>query len=141
MVASVLADIDMRILLTLFLFSAVAMTMHAQQPEPQYPDVIFVHGNIYTRAEEGFGGAPAKTFPRAQAMAVRGDRITAIGSDADIRKLKGPRTEVVDLGGHFVCPGFNDAHTHLGSAGLEMLNVELGGVKSLAEMQQRIADK
>ncbi|HKD77313.1 MAG TPA: amidohydrolase, partial [Ktedonobacterales bacterium] len=44
------------------------------------------------------------------------------------------------LGGHFVMPGFNDAHVHLAAAGREYLQVELVGVKSLAEMQQRIAE-
>jgi predicted amidohydrolase YtcJ len=93
------------------------------------PDVIFVHGDIYT-------GASAK---RAQAVAVRDDRIVAVGSDADMQKRKGKHTQVVDLGGHFVMPGFNDAHVHLAYAGFEKLHVELAGVRSLAEMQDRIA--
>ncbi|HEU5452566.1 MAG TPA: amidohydrolase [Terriglobales bacterium] len=115
--------------------------MHAQAPQPdQSPDAIFVNGNVYTGAEEGFGGAPAKVYPRAQAFAVRNGRIIDVGSNDSIRRLKGPRTEVVDLAGHFVMPGLNDAHTHLGEAGLEKLSVDLVGVKSLAEMKQRIAE-
>ena len=47
---------------------------------------------------------------------------------------------MVDLGGHFVMPGFNDAHVHLAYGGRQMLQVDLIGVKSLAEMQQRIAE-
>ncbi len=94
-------------------------------------DAIFVNGDIYTQA------SPA----RAQAMAVRDGRIVAIGTNDDIRKLKGGHTQVVDLGGHFVMPGFNDAHCHLQSAGFEQMNVNLVGAKSLAEMQQRIADR
>jgi predicted amidohydrolase YtcJ len=78
---------------------------------------------------------------RAQAIAVSGDRIVAVGTNEDIQKLKGKHTEVVDLGGHFVMPGFNDAHMHLASGGMEKLNVDLVGVKSLAEMQQRIAER
>jgi predicted amidohydrolase YtcJ len=93
-------------------------------------DTIFLNGDIYTQA------APQ----RAQAMAVRDGRIIAIGSNDDIRKLKQGRTEVVDLGGHFVMPGFNDAHLHLAAGGLVHLEVDLVGVKSLAEMQQRIAE-
>jgi predicted amidohydrolase YtcJ len=53
--------------------------------------------------------------------------------------LKGAHTQVVDLGGHFVMPGFNDAHVHLEHAGLELLSVDLRGPRSLQEMQQRIA--
>ncbi len=64
------------------------------------PDTIFLNGDIYTQA----------TPARAQAMAVRDGRIVAVGSNDDIRKLKGSHTQVVDLGGHFVMPGFNDAH-------------------------------
>jgi len=92
-------------------------------------DAIFLNGDIYTQA------SPA----RAQAIAIGGGRVLAIGTNDQIRKLKGPHTEVVDLGGHFVMPGFNDAHVHLQGAGLEMLQVDLRGTRSLEEMQQRIA--
>jgi len=93
------------------------------------PDTIFLNGDIYTQA------APA----RAQAMAVRDGRILAVGTNDEVRKLKRGNTQVVDLGGHFVIPGFNDAHVHLEHAGLELLSVDLRGVRSLEEMQQRIA--
>jgi hypothetical protein len=94
------------------------------------PDAVFINGDIYTQSTPG----------RTQAIAIRDGRIMAVGSDDDIRKLKGEHTKVVDLGGHFVMPGFNDAHVHLAYGGRELLEVELIGVKSLAEMQQRIAD-
>ena len=55
-------------------------------------------------------------------------------------QAEGRHTQVVDLGGHFVMPGFNDAHLHLQPAGFEQLNVNLVGAKSLPEMQQRIAE-
>ncbi|MDR3741764.1 MAG: amidohydrolase [Terracidiphilus sp.] len=95
------------------------------------PDAIFINGEIYTQT------APA----RVPAMAVRGGRIVALGTNDDIRKLKGAHTQVVDLGGHFVMPGFNDAHCHLQSGGFEQMNVNLVGARSLAEMQQRIAER
>ncbi len=114
-----------------------SMTVHAQSNAA--PDRIFVNADIYTGAEEGLGGAPAHVYPRAQAMAVRGDRIVAVGTTPEISKLKGRHTQVVDLGGHFVMPGFNDAHLHLANGGFEKLNVELSGTKSLQEMQARIA--
>ena len=93
------------------------------------PDMIFLNGDIYTQA----------TPARAQAIAVRDGRIVAIGSNEDVRKLKVEHTQVVDLGGHFVMPGFNDAHVHLEEAGLEAQSVDLRGTRSLQEMQQRIA--
>jgi len=94
-------------------------------------DLIFVNGDIYTQAQ------PA----RAQALAVRDGRIVAVGSNDEIRKLKGAPTNVVDLGGHFVMPGFNDAHVHLASGGFEKMNVNLVGSQSLLEMQHRIGLK
>ncbi len=109
------------------------------------PDTIYIHGNIYTGATlaPAAGGASpglkAAILPRAQALAVRGDRLVAVGTDAEISKLKGKHTQVIDLGGHFVMPGFNDAHTHLASGGFVKLNVDLTGANSLDEMKSRIA--
>src|SRR2546421_392978 len=99
------------------------------------PDTIFLHGNVYT-------GVPANSqfssILRQEAIAVREGRIQAVGKNAEIEKLKGPQTQVVDLGGHFVMPGFNDAHIHLAEAGLQKLSVDLTGVKSLDEMRERV---
>jgi len=129
----------MKIVAALLLFSA--MNLHAQNTKLERPDQIFIHGDIYTGAEEGFGGAPAKVYPRVQAMAVRSGRIMAVGASDEIRKITGPHTQVVDLGGRFVMPGFNDAHLHLASGGFEMLNVELSNTKSFDEMKARIAER
>ena len=101
-------------------------------------DAIYIHANVYT-------GVPAaaqfSSVVRAEAIAVRGDRIQAVGKNADIEKLKGPQTEVIDLGGHFAMPGFNDAHVHLAGAGLKKLNVDLTGVKTLDELRERLLAK
>jgi predicted amidohydrolase YtcJ len=97
-------------------------------------DILFINGNIYPNVD-----IPPET-PHPQAIAVRDGRIIAIGSNEEVLKLKHGDTPVIDLGGHFVMPGFNDAHVHLASGGLELLQVDVAGVKSLAEMQQRIAD-
>ena len=100
--------------------------------------MIFVHANVYT-------GVPANTpfssILREEAIAVRGDRILAVGKTADLEKLKGPQTQVIDLGGHFVMPGFNDAHLHLDDAGATKLSVDLTGVKSLDELRERVLKK
>jgi len=100
-------------------------------------DAIFVHGNIYT----GVASTGSGSIQREEAIAVRGDRILAVGKTADIEKLKGPQTQVIDLGGRFVMPGFNDAHLHLADAGLKKLNVDLTGVKNLDEFRARIQAK
>ena len=110
---------------------------HAQSA----PDAIYLHGNIYTGAVQTFSPPYVELKPRAQAMAVSEGRVVAVGSDAKISKLKGKRTQLEDLGGRFVMPGFNDAHTHLASAGFGRMNVDLTGTRSLQEMQARIAEQ
>jgi hypothetical protein len=122
-------------------FLLISMNLEAQSKRSESPDHIFLNGNIYTGADLGFGGAPAKVYPRAQAIAVRNGRISAVGTTAEIQRMKGPHTQVVDLGGRFVMPGFNDAHLHLANGGFEKMNVELAGATSLEEMKQRIAER
>jgi predicted amidohydrolase YtcJ len=116
----------------------------AQTPAPATPvstgkaDIIFMHANIYTGVSDD---TPFGSIDREEALAVRGDRILAVGKTADMIKLKGPQTQVIDLGGRFVMPGFNDAHLHLDDAGSTKLSVDLTGVKSLAELRERVAKK
>jgi predicted amidohydrolase YtcJ len=114
---------------TVLFLIAVAVVIAQNLPTQPKADIIFLHGNIYT------GVADSSSFhanTRAEALAVRDGRIAAVGRDDEIVKLQGPATTVIDLGGHFVMPGFNDAHTHLADAGFLRLSVELGGVKDLA---------
>ena len=59
----------------------------------------------------------------ATAIAIRGDRVVALGEEAE--RLAGPSTRVVELRGRLVTPGMNDAHCHLGAGGLSMLDVSL----------------
>ncbi len=112
--------------------------MSQTQPTPPKADAIYLHGNIYTGVT---GVSSFHEIQRAQAMAVRGDRILAIGTEADILKLKGPATNVLDLRGSFVMPGFNDAHMHLTNAGLKKLTVDLTGSRSLEEFRERIRQR
>jgi len=116
------------------------------QPQPGAPqsapspkaDAIYWHGNIYTGE---LANSQFSSIMRAEAIAVRGDRIQAVGKASDMEKLKGPQTQVVDLGGRFVMPGFNDAHMHLADAGFQKLTVNLVGVKSLDELRDRVLAK
>lgn len=75
----------------------------------------------------------------AQALAVTGDRISDVGSDADILALKGPRTRVIDLRGRAVTPGFHDADVRLLNGALSLDRVDLSGAGGLAEIQSRVA--
>ena len=77
---------------------------------------------------------------QAEAMAIRGDSILAIGSNDDIRKYKGEHTEVKNMAGKFVSPGFIDAHVHLMMGGNALLSVELRDAATREEFIKRIAD-
>lgn len=146
-----------RILLVVVFF----LTISAAQEKPK-ADAIYVNGHIYvgtkfTVAEycarpmsECIGDEPsfekkvgveamAAMSGWASALALRDGKILAVGADSEIKKLKSKQTQVVDLKGKFVMPGFNDAHTHLGGAGMGKLQVELTGTKSLDDMKQRVA--
>jgi predicted amidohydrolase YtcJ len=125
------------------LLLGLVMTNLVFAQENQPPEVIFLHGQIYTGTNlTSHMGVSALSEGNAskyvQSVAVSSGKIVATGSNEEIQKLKGPNTQVIDLGGHFAMPGFNDAHTHLASAGFEKLNVDLVGTKSLEEMQRRI---
>jgi len=119
----------------------VAMSF-GQTPDTEAPkpkaDIIFMHANIYT-------GVPAEgafsSILREDAIAILGDRIQAVGKWSDLQKLKGEQTQVIDLDGHLVLPGFNDAHLHLYDAGTTKLSVDLTGVTSLYELRARLRKK
>ena len=101
-------------------------------------DILFVHANVYTGVP---ANSPFASIEREEAIAVRDDRILAVGKTLDLQKYKGPQTQVIDLDGRFVMPGFNDAHVHLADAGMKKLSVDLTGVKSLDELRERVAKK
>jgi predicted amidohydrolase YtcJ len=128
------------------LLLAVASGVLAQSGSPQSQtapkpkaDLIFTHGNIYTGVVDA--SASLGAGKRAEALAILGDRILAVGARDEIMKLKGPETKIIDLDGHFVMPGFNDAHMHLASAGLEKMNVNLVGARTLDEFRERLLAK
>ncbi|MFJ3590866.1 amidohydrolase [Streptomyces sp. NPDC090231] len=91
-------------------------------------DLVFTRGPVFT-------ADPART--RASSLAVTGDRITAVGHD-EVRELIGPNTEVVDLTGKLLLPGFQDAHIHPVFAGVELAQCDLTGTVGAAEYLARI---
>src|SRR3954469_6676723 len=104
--------------------------MAATLAPAQAPDSIFLHGKILT----GTHLRPNDQSPTpatVTAVAIANGKILAAGPDAELLKLKGPETKVIDLQGTFAMPGFNDAHTHIGEAGRQKLSVDLVGVHSL----------
>jgi len=106
--------------------AALAAVAAAPRP-PAFPaaDRVFLGGRIWT-------ADPSR--PRAQALALAGDAIVAVGTDPEVRRYVGPATQTVDLRGRFVAPGFNDAHLHF----LVVENADLTGAASVEEVQGRI---
>ncbi len=84
-------------------------------------DTILIHGHIYT-------GNPKA--PWAQALAITGSRVDAVGTDQEILSRKSAKTEVIDLRGRTVVPGFSDSHTHMWFAGLELHGLNLSTPES-----------
>jgi hypothetical protein len=76
--------------------------------------------------------------PDAEAVAVYGNRIAAVGASAEVRRLAGPGTRVVDANGALVLPGFNDAHVHFLSGGFQLSSVDLRDAATPREFAERI---
>lgn len=123
--------------LTGFTLIALAAAMSQFQPTEK-ADAIFIHANIYTGRR---GASSFHEIERAHALAIKGDRVLAAGEEDEILKLKGPATSIIDLHGHFVMPGFNDAHIHLTEAGFQKLQLDLSGVRSLDQFRERIRER
>ncbi|MET7542734.1 amidohydrolase family protein [Streptomyces sp. NPDC005507] len=98
-------------------------------PDTAPADLVFTGGPVHTFS-------PARS--RATSVAVRGERIVAVGHD-EVRELVGPATEVVDLKGKLLIPGFQDAHAHPVGGGLELGQCDLSGATTLDEYRSRIS--
>ena len=112
-------------LLLPLVFLAGLLHLHAQV------QLVAIHGKVWTENPNQ---------PEAEAIAVSGHRILAVGTTDEISKLAGPRTQVLDLEGRRVVPGFNDAHVHFFWGGQGLTSVQLRDVTSREQFTQRIAD-
>lgn len=94
-------------------------------------ELIFINGNIVTMDINQ---------PKVEALYIKDDKITAIGSNSSILEYKGDNTRVIDLEGKLMVPGFNDSHMHLLNYGYSLLNANLVGVTSIEEMINRVSE-
>jgi predicted amidohydrolase YtcJ len=109
---------------------AAATLVHAQQVDV---DTVLTNGKIIT-VDNG--------FTIAQAVAIKGDRFVAVGTNQDITRLAGPGTRRIDLGGKAVIPGLIDAHAHLmRAAETWAIEVRLDGVDSRKQALERVRAK
>jgi predicted amidohydrolase YtcJ len=92
-------------------------------------DTVLLHAKIYTVNEQQ---------PWAEALAIRGGMILAVGREADIAKYRGPNTKVIDAKQHLVLPGFTDCHIHFLDGSLSLLQVNLDRAKTVGDIQQQV---
>lgn len=95
-------------------------------------ELIITNAKVYT---------VDKNQPHAEAVAVIGERIVAVGSAAEIDQWRGAATKVIDAGGKLLLPGFNDAHVHFIDGGVQLDSVDLRYTVTPEEFTKRIADR
>jgi len=113
-------------------FLSFVLAINALAQSKATADLIIVNAKVWT---------VDKAHPTAQAVAVLGDRIIAVGSNADVEVLRGRATNVIDAGGKLLLPGFNDAHVHFVVSGTRLDQVQLGDATSVQEFTRRIAER
>jgi len=96
------------------------------------PTIVLLDGDVHTMDEES---------PVAEAVAVHKNRIMSVGSTADISRMVGSKTEMVDLKGRTVIPGMTDAHVHFTSYALVAQRVNLDGAATLEEALKRVGER
>src|ERR1043165_9218060 len=114
------------VLLLVILLASIALA--AEKPSA---DLIITNGKLYTVDQAD---------PAAEAVAVIGSRIVAVGTSAEIDAWRGSNTRVIDAHGRLVLPGFNDAHVHFISGGLQLDSVQLNDADSPEEFARRIGN-
>jgi len=121
----------MHSLLAALAFTTVWTGIALAQVKPA-ADLIVSNGKVWT---------VDKNRPRAEAVAVIGNRIVAVGTSAEIDAWRGARTRIVDAQGKLVLPGFNDAHVHFVSGGMQLDNVDLKDAATPEEFAKRIGER
>jgi predicted amidohydrolase YtcJ len=110
--------------------AGLALASCERAPQDAPADLLFVNGAIVTMDV---------TRPRAETLAVRGERIIAVGSENELAALIGPQTEIVDLDGGALLPGFHDSHAHPIKGGLQNLGCSLSGLDEVDALLARVA--
>lgn len=113
----------------------LGLSSSAQASSPEPPaDLVVRNARIWTGTE---GATP---LPEPRAIAVRGERIVAIGTESEMAPLLGPATRLLDAGGKRMIPGFFDSHTHFLAGGESLLGADLRLAASREEFVQRFAE-
>jgi len=124
----------MKLIKFIFIGVFVLGVIHCRDESPvKAADLVLINGNIVT---------VDKNNPRAEALAVKGDTIVAVGSNEKIRKyIDKKETKIIDLQGKLALPGFNDSHVHFIYGGHALMSISLDRVTSFDEIQRRVQEK
>src|SRR4051794_31257614 len=109
-------------------FSGLASALFAAEPTT----TVFVNGNIYTMNERE---------PHAEAIAVKGDRIIFVGSNAEAKKYQTNSARTIDLAGKTVVPGLTDSHCHIFGIGERELTLNLEGTNTLEDFLAKVKER
>jgi len=104
-------------------------------------DLVLRHGRIWTGEPVVIPGQKSAQATFVEALAALDGRILAAGSDREVARYVGPKTQVIDLGGRLAVPGFVDDHTHFLAGGFQLLEVDLKDARDEAEFTRRVAEK
>jgi len=121
---------EMKSLFSVTILLFAMFTTQAQQPSLA-PDILIFNAAVRTMDD---------AQPQAEAVAILGNRVVAVGSTEELRSLAGARTRVIDAGKKSVLPGFNDAHVHWLMGGFSITNVDLRDASSPEEFARRIGN-
>ncbi len=109
-----------------------AFVFSRPQTRVQPADLVFKNGNIYTVND---------ARPKAEAVAIKGDRILFVGSNGEAEKYVGSNTRVIDLNGKTMLPGMTDAHHHLSGVGFREVTLNLEGVTNLEDFLAKVKER
>ncbi len=121
----------MRVMITLILITFIFTFACSKQTNNICADLILTNGKIYTLEPDQ---------PWADGCAIKDGKFIAVGEKRSMHQLKGKSTDVIDLKGRFVLPGFNDAHVHFSDGGFYLLGIDLRDAKDEDEFVERIKD-
>jgi predicted amidohydrolase YtcJ len=125
-------EINRRSICTSLLLAALTCGFAwSQPPEKPAADLLLLNGHIYTSN---------RTQPWTKGLAIRGEKILAVGDEAQVSKYRGPHTLVINLAGRMVLPGIIDSHSHFLEGSLSLDQFALDDAYAILEIQRRVRD-
>src|SRR2546421_7968058 len=118
-------------LLAIAIIISLCASLQAASPPSNAADTIILNARIYTVNPQQ---------PAAEALAISGEKILAVGTKNEIEKYRGASTRIIDAQGHLVLPGFVDCHIHFMDGSMGLTRVDLNDAKTVAEIQKRVKE-